>query len=1721
MSGPRSNVPNIRSSPNLRVLPKDGPTSEFDTFLNRAQSGSGSRLAERVGSTQGDIDLQAQEPNWRAVMRTAEVTGVEDSRDKPALLTALEFIARPGSAMAGYMSGIRGETIYRPGETPDEVPLGGRTETARRRASEGIRGDEFYSWSYVGPTAKRISEEESFPGYAGAANLAKGIVLDTVFDPITYVSFGGSIMGRSVAARRVSSEANRLLRRHVEDAAFDAETFLRANIAAARAPVSARGVTNRYQNIARRQASNEELPEAVRDIYARAKFPLTNNVDDVFNQARLVDDAVFDWYDKFDVVANFKRTPWARETALEIMPDIAASQYHLRSAAGLRRWANQTFGEDVGEQFFRSLSYDIQGGIRMRLPFIRSLDGSPLATKPIFGAGRLGDGLEKIGIKTLNQFWNATEAFRDGVRGVVHAVPGSGHLMFKGRAGEQLADALLGATGKRYRFFYNDEGSFKLFGRKVGAYVDYVDYAAFDKGVFKAMGRAQHFNSRQAERHYVAVATLNGSLANKTKAEQERIADTFWDYLGDRARLDKDWETYAQGGALRPSEEAALRPAYLFGQMMDDYGAEAVAITKDSKMAVGFLNNYATRRQTATTRFNRYQESRVGAGPEKSGVDSALRQRGNDVEVWDLSVDGPVRLMYKGPHKIFKMTPDGVYRKEYIDDPVAAMADYINNVQRTLDDLRIAQVLDDSGIWTRDQVRRFVSHGEEIINEDLVVLVGSRSGKIPGRIQELRKRLIDDFDLLDDNGRVVRRVEDMKQRDIEELGSFLAEEATFKGAVSPHAMHRYNAVQGKNGVFENPIDGTRLVERAGVYELIDHRGVKVLDENGVPYVFNSKAAAEIAIRETPELLAKRIALYNNKVSVDIANLLHVMDDTFRMRPRQWGNLFSQIDEKHAAGLIDDVTHNGMKEALLRRAFENLEYMGMGQEKRALIEGTTQTRVVREGALSPEYKTLDNIINYAERNKLSNINDVRYGRPDPLSTKKDVQAKILTHLGDVYAPEATARSVARMFEVYRNSDKIGGRIWNDIYLPYFAMIKSQLTLLRGPGFVARNLLGGSYNNFINDVGRMHHLASGEVITARLRAQKQFRKKYGDNWYLRDDLDPNTVQFEVQELFIKNLRSKYGKSSGTFIEGKNDAEALVELWSAAFDNGAVGASRSTRLATEIGAFGPTTRGSAWGVTTTKQRNDILGGYVETLGSGAANVDVIKKSDQKLLARGFAKLGTDNIVVRKFMGPLQSTSEDYMRFAAYLKGVQELGLEPLETGLRGYGAAQWVKATQFDYSDLSHIEQAFFKNIAPFYIWTRNNIPLQLRAFIHNPARIQTAFRIHRNLGLAFGEDDMGPLPDYTAMSMMNVLPDRVTEKLPDWLRPHGRVGFGPAHMDPMVDANRWFQIPAQGRRLNPTNYINKREFFQNLNPLINTVHEAFVAPLNQGVDYEGRGYSDAPGWARTLARIPGGDNIPGLTRRDYADSEQPVEINRRARNVITSALPIMQHAERYLSIPGVLSVGDERQQGRWLTTMASAIAGLPFATIDDYQYAGQMQRDTARVMRYLEEEFGETANTRKEMVKRLIDRGAPLEFIESLELANLPRDEVDVLRAQHAWEFYRWSIESIANGYPEEDILAIAWAYGGEGSGSSELANAIWEAIPGMAERGFSYRPAPNARRVTPTTDRNALRRMFEQAPPTKLELEILGYTPIQISRMSDDDKIIKIMIPLLDLRDVPR
>lgn len=93
---------------------------------------------------------------------------------------------------------------------------------------------------------------------------------------------------------------------------------------------------------------------------------------------------------------------------------------------------------------------------------------------------------------------------------------------------------------------------------------------------------------------------------------------------------------------------------------------------------------------------------------------------------------------------------------------------------------------------------------------------------------------------------------------------------------------------------------------------------------------------------------------------------------------------------------------------------------------------------------------------------------------------------------------------------------------------------------------------------------------------------------------------------------------------------------------------------------------------------------------------------------------------------------------RFALFRWAIEKKGMTPEE-------AAKVVRETQFDYSRITKTEKEVFTRLAPFYRWSRNNIPFQLRKFAEDPARYSRVDKLRTNLQDSMGLEEQDT-PDY---------------------------------------------------------------------------------------------------------------------------------------------------------------------------------------------------------------------------------------------------------------------------------------------------------------------------------------------------------------------------------------
>lgn len=85
------------------------------------------------------------------------------------------------------------------------------------------------------------------------------------------------------------------------------------------------------------------------------------------------------------------------------------------------------------------------------------------------------------------------------------------------------------------------------------------------------------------------------------------------------------------------------------------------------------------------------------------------------------------------------------------------------------------------------------------------------------------------------------------------------------------------------------------------------------------------------------------------------------------------------------------------------------------------------------------------------------------------------------------------------------------------------------------------------------------------------------------------------------------------------------------------------------------------------------------------------------------------------------LASALDNRVRMSAAIQHLRAHGAVSGPKGLDFSEAFSFVKKTQFDYQDLSPSERYLWRNILPFYTWSRKNIPAQLGALVTEPDKI----------------------------------------------------------------------------------------------------------------------------------------------------------------------------------------------------------------------------------------------------------------------------------------------------------------------------------------------------------------------------------------------------------------
>ena len=312
---------------------------------------------------------------------------------------------------------------------------------------------------------------------------------------------------------------------------------------------------------------------------------------------------------------------------------------------------------------------------------------------------------------------------------------------------------------------------------------------------------------------------------------------------------------------------------------------------------------------------------------------------------------------------------------------------------------------------------------------------------------------------------------------------------------------------------------------------------------------------------------------------------------------------------------------------------------------------------------------------------------------------------------LYTSTSVKEALERVAKVESGQTEEFQKLLNDIVDPLLLLWRLGVTTGRGPAYTLLNAAGGLFNNYLGGVSaEAHKVSSGALVTAvRIFRDIQRRHPNESTFQHLDRAEPLVQQAlsksrfggeTVGNLFIDFLRKGGFESTQTY----EAAETIARAGGA----------------TPLQAF--TRRGSA--------------DYVY-----ARPVEEISAVEKRF--RGLTRFGLTNRVVQALNDVNQGT-EVFMRFSAFLDGFAKT--KNVDS------AMDRMYALHFNYQDLSDAER-WARRLAPFYTWSRRNIPLQIRAAFLTPSKLQKFFYLNEEAKNYFGTDESWVqefLPEYAQYS-----------------------------------------------------------------------------------------------------------------------------------------------------------------------------------------------------------------------------------------------------------------------------------------------------------------------------------------------------------------------------------
>jgi hypothetical protein len=1434
----------------------------------------------------------------------------EDAQPKGFFEGAMTALQAGVSGVVGGLSGLAGLERVRStaGEGTFFDEAEGRREgesnidLALRRFAEGISGQEMYRSADFGVLAYD-REEADLP--ERAMKSAAGFILDTALDPVTYLSLGGSIFGRMRGAQRAFALLNNKNREALEAALRKAPADKRLDIIARGSETQAMSPsTIRARMIAELEDLSLMSDSATR---ARIQTQIARLGED-FTDPNLLDEVL-------SLTSDF-----STKLASDIFAANGALAYRTGSSSGLKRYLKQELGDD-GMTLFRSLPLDMQGGVRLRVPFSSWGGRDPKVLFRVPGTERIA-GMTDTGrqwmrnnvpaVRNLaqkaNGRWGAQDmqlatAAYNAQRNATTKVFGSVDPKTRGIFWWDLqAQKAMEANDVIYNKLVSDSVADLLVAQNnmkmaAQAYAKQgLDAEASTEAAISALDRALEVKVRDANGTLRPQSLTEVFGDNPTEAEQEAFAAAVA-FTGVTRRMAQHLEDLAAGDSGRAF-------ARLSGD--DEYWPRIVDHAND------FLSTSQGKRGSSGTFFSR---------------DNFFSIYSDDGTALQSMTPTQIRQIFGGEAK------DALF----VTNPVDAMTAYIVAVSRVVSEERMFQHMLNTGMMVRGQKNLIPN------------VAAAREAAIAGRLVLAEKRAgLEALGEID--------TPDKAQTVLEALGGWKKYGRTI--------LENYEQAPLPTGsrfasIFR-AADGAQIVETEQGFWLAMNkqglfltRGNKFLRERTKAARFATRQEAEATLNANPIVMKRRNALYQKEAN-DL--MQQFKDDT--------AEAFLKYEQLNVTGRNVPVTAadeagvwnpNPMHPANIPIGPEADEYIGQLVE---WVNAYTNSPTVRDRFMTPAMQGERYRTGLGEGPLYRQLSDTQGG----VTIRSDIQARFEQE--GLFVPSALVEPIRRMFRVRDNPEGLK-KFVDDYYIPFYTVQKALMTAQRGPGYVLRNIQGGVWNAWLFDVRAKHFNTSARVNVARIRALAEGNKKAKEK-IAAAGMGDFVLEHEASGFatlaFQRILREEFGNTQG---------KKLFEAWETFSNNGLDGLTESART---VGTQATTRIGEPSIQLRRLQQEDI--GWYENTADWIAS-----RSRWAKLSRGAA-----------------AESESYLRFATYLRGVDDFGLED-----GGLAASLYVKGSQFDYADLSDFERDVLKMIVPFYTWSRNNIPLQARAIISEPGKIAKALRINDTFRDIFGEanDREEPLPMHVRAQMgWRIREDLLTGPYGD------AVTIGLVAGEPLVDVNRLFRFPSGDGR----GGVNLAEVANSMNPIFKSGSEILSA-MESSTGGRMPRREESPGWAKPFQQL-------------FTPEGQKVTSNAKLLRTIRNNVPPLATAERLF--PETL--GNERTRRRWLTSMASSLFGLPAATLDPFQTAAELRAEENRYRKQLEKKFGEDWTDYTDFARGLLRINVAPQEINWLQrqmfggrdFADVKAEELDLHMARDLVNFRRM-LKVLENSGVDSDRL----------------------------------------------------------------------------------------------------